>query len=189
VDEVLDLNRVYKVGSLLGQPKVYVALVFISNASVTLEHQGAYADNVVVRKAVAKPAAAADTVAAETAALSGMAGVLITDDAGHATVTDSSGAFTLAGLPAQRVTLTASQDGYQFYPPSVTVDLTQGDVSGATFVGTSSILSRVYLPALRRPRTGVQSAEATALEDTVATPSPFAQECTPAGCSLFRAGE
>jgi hypothetical protein len=49
LDRTLDLSNVSVLGSLLGQKNVWVALVFISDSSVTYP-EGGYVDNVVLRK-------------------------------------------------------------------------------------------------------------------------------------------
>ena len=52
VDKVLDLKDVYTLGNLMGQPNVWVALVFYSNGSVNYA-EGGYVDNIVLRKCTA----------------------------------------------------------------------------------------------------------------------------------------
>lgn len=49
VDRSLDLSNVYSLGNLLGRSQVWVALVFTSDSSV-VKTEGAYADEVVLRK-------------------------------------------------------------------------------------------------------------------------------------------
>jgi hypothetical protein len=51
-DRVLDLANVYTLGNLMGQPNVWVALVFRSNGSVNYA-EGGYVDNIVLRKCTA----------------------------------------------------------------------------------------------------------------------------------------
>ena len=46
---VLDLEDVYTLGNLMGQPNVWVALIFNSDSTVTYP-EGAYVDNIVLRK-------------------------------------------------------------------------------------------------------------------------------------------
>ena len=48
IDKMLDLSNVYELGSLMGQPRVWVALLFSSE--VGNRPEGAYVDNVVLRK-------------------------------------------------------------------------------------------------------------------------------------------
>lgn len=49
VDRTFDLSNVYTLGNLLGQPQVWVLLWFYSDSSVTYS-EGAYADNIVLRR-------------------------------------------------------------------------------------------------------------------------------------------
>lgn len=49
IDQVLDLSNVTDLGSVLGQPNVWVALRFYSNTSVN-NAEGAYADDILLRK-------------------------------------------------------------------------------------------------------------------------------------------
>jgi hypothetical protein len=49
VDKVLDLSNVPTLGNLLGQPQVWVALVFDSDSTINYS-EGGYVDNVVLRK-------------------------------------------------------------------------------------------------------------------------------------------
>ena len=48
-DKVLDLSNVYTLGNLLGQPSVWIALVFYSDSSTNYA-EGGYVDNIVLRK-------------------------------------------------------------------------------------------------------------------------------------------
>ena len=48
-NQTLDLSNVDTLGNLLGQPNVWVALVFTSDFSVTFS-EGGYVDNIVLRK-------------------------------------------------------------------------------------------------------------------------------------------
>jgi uncharacterized protein YkwD len=143
VGERLDLNRVVGVGSLLGRSTVYVALAFLTDASGTLPHQGAYADNITIRKATLEGTLASSQAVATS---NGVDAVVIRDDAGHQTMTDQSGAFLLEGLTAGRHTLTPSKTGFQFYPASVTVDLSGGNAVDVSFVGTTSQRYDIFLP-------------------------------------------
>lgn len=52
-----------------------------------------------------------------------VAGVTVSDGAGHSTVTDSNGDYALNGLPAGNYTLTPSKSGCSFNPPTRTVAL------------------------------------------------------------------
>jgi uncharacterized protein YkwD len=144
VDEGLDLNKVYRMGSLLGQPKVYIALTFVSDSSGTLPHQGAYVDSLILRKAVISNS----VTGAQTTAGEPLPGVVIRDESGHYTMTAKDGSFALKGLPAGKHVLTPSKEGYQFYPPSIQVDLGAGNVANISFVGTTSIHKKIYLPVV-----------------------------------------
>ena len=148
VDEGLDLNKVFKTGSLLGQPKVYIALTFVSDDRDTLPHQGAYVDNLVLRKAVVGNSVAG----AQTTAGEALPGVEISDEAGHYTMTNQDGSFALKGLSAGKHVLTPSKEGYQFYPPSIQVDLSAGNAANISFVGTTSIHQKTYLPLVSNSR-------------------------------------
>jgi hypothetical protein len=61
ITETLVLSDVLGLGSLLGQPQVWVALNFLSDSSVNMP-VGAYVDDIVVRKCMAAPCPA-NTVA------------------------------------------------------------------------------------------------------------------------------
>lgn len=52
IDRVLDLTNVYILGNLMGQPNVWVALYFYSDSSINYP-EGAYVDNIVLRKCTA----------------------------------------------------------------------------------------------------------------------------------------
>ncbi|MBM3129835.1 MAG: hypothetical protein FJ009_14580 [Chloroflexi bacterium] len=49
VDRVMDLSNVYTLGNLLGQPNVWIAFRFYSDAS-TNAAEGAYLDDILLRK-------------------------------------------------------------------------------------------------------------------------------------------
>lgn len=147
VDERFDLNRVYKSGSLLGQDGLYIGLAFVTNASDTRPHQGAFVDNLVLQKGVL-PTTEASVRSGE--ALATLPGVTIQDETGHWALTDSDGAFELTGLTAGQHTLTPRKAGFQFYPPSITINLNNANLSGVHFVGTASTRYTVYLPLLQR---------------------------------------
>jgi hypothetical protein len=51
VHDAFDLSDVYQLGNLVGQPEVWVAVVFASNGSTNLA-EGAYVDNIIVHKCV-----------------------------------------------------------------------------------------------------------------------------------------
>lgn len=181
VDETLDLNRVYRFGSVLGQPKVYVALAFVTNSTETRPHQGAYVDNVLLRKGVL----AAATSASDDAAKQTLYGVRITDEKGNTVMTDRNGNFSLAGLSRGVHTLTPHREGYQFYPPQVTVDLSGGDATGFSFVGSTSIYQELHLPAVLDDRISAATGAAGATAaDLAATEATFILDCDSAGCTL-----
>jgi len=48
-DRVLDLSNVFTLGNLLGQPSVWIAIVFYSDSSTTFA-EGGYVDDIVLRK-------------------------------------------------------------------------------------------------------------------------------------------
>ena len=60
----LDLSNVYSLGDLRGQPNVWVAIVFISD-SITNLPEGAYVDNILVRKCVGGGCASTTSLASE----------------------------------------------------------------------------------------------------------------------------
>ncbi len=178
VEELLDLNRVYYLGSLLGKSNVYVALAFVSNETLNREYLGAFADNLVLRKGViASGAEASDSADSDSAAP--LAGVRISDENGNWVLTDATGAFTLPNLSKGRHLLTASKDGHTFYPSSMTVDLTNGDVSSASFVGSASVRNMLYVPGVR-----YQTHAQLASVPLVKTDESFEFTCTVGGCSL-----
>jgi hypothetical protein len=64
-----------------------------------------------------------------------IAGVTISNGAGHTAITDSSGNYTLRGLMAGTYTITPGKSGYTFVPTSRTVTVPP-DVTGKNFTGT-----------------------------------------------------
>ena len=143
VEEVLDLNQVYRMGSLLGSNQVYVALAFLTDEADTRPHGGVFVDDIVLRKGV-RTAASAGVEAAAMA--QDLYGVTVSDGAGHSAITDRNGIFVLPGLTPGRHTLAAYRDGYQLYPPSIVVDVGGADVSGGLFVASHTPLWRQYVP-------------------------------------------
>ena len=186
VSETLDLNRVYRMGSLLGRDKVWVALAFITDDKVNRDSKGqaywgAYADRLVLSKGVIGAAAAGEGEGdVDAAAASPLAGVRITAQNGAWAMTDANGNFTLPNLSKTRHVLTPSKEGFQFYPPTITVDLSKGDVTNVAFVGSSSIHDMLYIPTLRSPRRPSTSAEELAVTD-----ASFQLECGAEGCTLI----
>ncbi len=180
VEEHLDLDKVYRAGNLLGRTGLYVALVFQSNGTNNRPHMGAYADNVILRKAVLS--AGAETAAA---AATGQAlyGVLLTDDTGKSTMSNNDGSFNLVGLTPGVRTLTPTRPGYQFFPAQVTVDLAGRDAQNLAFVAAGLGRYQLALPLLRRAATGAQSADASSAALTH-TDSTFVLDCDAAGCTM-----
>ncbi len=187
VKELMDLNRVFRLGSLLGKRQVYVAFAFITNASVTRPHMGAYADDIIVRKAVRQAgvgSAAGDELAAPDAG-STFYGVTVSSNHGVQTMTDRSGAFSLQGLEPGRHLLIFSRPGYAFYPDQLFVDIQQNRTT--TVLGTTAVRNLTYLPALTRM--GARGAEIDAA-DVIAPPLvhgeySFRLECEGAQCELI----
>jgi len=72
-DRNFDLTNVYTLGNLLGRPQVWIAFRFYSDSSITLP-EGAYVDNIVLRKCTSGacsggPPLGADGLAAEPGAM------------------------------------------------------------------------------------------------------------------------
>lgn len=57
MDRVLDLSNVYTLGDLRGRPQVWVALLFDTDPSINYA-EGAYVDNMLVRKCATSSCAA-----------------------------------------------------------------------------------------------------------------------------------
>jgi predicted outer membrane repeat protein len=53
-DKTFDLANVYTLGNLIGQPQVWIALVFVSDSATTYS-EGAYVDNILLRKNLTPP--------------------------------------------------------------------------------------------------------------------------------------
>ncbi|MGC8960304.1 MAG: hypothetical protein ACP5OO_11070 [Chloroflexia bacterium] len=51
IDRELDLTNVPTLGNLLGQPQVWIALVFSSDSSINYS-EGAHVDNILLRKCI-----------------------------------------------------------------------------------------------------------------------------------------
>jgi Tol biopolymer transport system component len=111
----------------------YVA--FSSDASnlVSGDTNGVY--DVFVHENGALPAVASISGRVADGSSNGIAGVSISDGAGHTASTDSSGNYTLSGLAAGTYTITPSKSGYTFSPPSQTLTLST-DTSGVNFSAT-----------------------------------------------------
>ena len=105
----------------------------------------------------------------------GLAGVTITDGTRNA-ATDSSGNYTLSGVPSGSYTLTPSLNGYSFSPASLSVSVS-GNVTGQNFTGTPTAIA-TPLP------TAMPSPTATPLPPT-ATPSPTATATPPTGTAVL----
>jgi hypothetical protein len=65
-----------------------------------------------------------------------LAGVVISDGMGHATVSNADGTYTLAGLDSGDYTLTPSLPGYTFTPASIDVSITDTNLTGKDFTAT-----------------------------------------------------
>jgi hypothetical protein len=180
VEEHLDLNRVYRAGSLLGKSGLYVALIFQSNGTNNRPHMGAYADNVILRKGVL--AAGAET-AADDAAGQALYGVHLADETGKSIMSNNDGTFNLVGLTPGIHTLTPSRPGYLFHPAQITVDLSRNDAQNLAFVAINAGNYRMSLPLLRRAATGAQSAGASPAALT-RTDSTFVLDCDARGCTM-----
>ena len=179
VEELFDLNHVYQMGSMLGKTDIYVALAYITDDSVTNPYLGVFADNLIIRKGVIGGTAAGQTEDTAVSAASPLAGVRVTDEHGNWTLTDANGAFTLANLSRAKHTLTPSKAGFQFYPPSLTVDLSSGNVGSVSFVGSSSIHQLMYLPDLLG-----YSARSAAAAGLTVEEAAFELVCDEDGCTL-----
>lgn len=87
-----------------------------------------------------------------------LAGVIVSDSAGHSAATDASGRYQLTGLPEGVHTLTAAKTGYTFDPASreiaVPPDAESADFTGRVLTTTYSITGTVKRP----DGSGVQSA-------------------------------
>jgi hypothetical protein len=83
----------------------------------------------------------------------GLEGVIITSEEGQAIQTGADGEFILQGLAPGEHTITPRKEGYSFAPPSINVNLSAGDFSGLTFVGSSgpagsSLSFSLHLPLI-----------------------------------------
>jgi len=70
--------------------------------------------------------------------LNPLGGVIITLSNGGGTITDSTGAYSVAVDCGWEGTMTAYKVGYNFTPPSYTYNFIESDMSGQNFVGTVS---------------------------------------------------
>ncbi len=181
VQEQLDLNRVYQVGSLLGKTGLYVALVFQTNGSVSRQHMGVYADDVVLRKAVL--AAGADAATGDATGQP-LYGVRLTDQTGQSVMSNNDGGFNLLGLTPGLHTLTPSRPGYLFYPSQVVVDVSKQNAQNLSFIAVNAGTYRLTLPLLQRTAPRTQSAADDAPPLT-RTDSTFVLDCTAAGCTML----
>lgn len=85
-----------------------------------------------------------------------LAGVAVSDGAGHDSVTNANGDYTLSGLVAGAYTLTPSLGGYTFSPPTRQVTVTNANVSGQDFTGTplAGAQSKVHFPLILKGVSG-----------------------------------
>lgn len=149
VDEVFDLNQVYRMGSLLGRKNVYVALAFITDAADTRPHSGVFVDNIWLRAGI-RAAGATQAQTDSATASHPLHAVIVSDEAGNLTTTELDGTFTLEGLPPGRHMLVPDQTGYQFYPPYFMVDIVDRDVEIGGFTASNSPHHTIYMPVARR---------------------------------------
>jgi PKD repeat protein len=80
------------------------------------------------------------------ASSNGIAGVSVSDGAGHTASTDSSGNYTLSGFVPGVYAITPSKTGYTFNPISRAINIVNGNMAGVDFTGaqtTYSISGRV----------------------------------------------
>jgi hypothetical protein len=109
IDRVLDLTAVPTLGNLTGQTQVWVALVFSSDSSITYA-EGAYVDNIVLRKLVSTtPAPTVTSITPSTGLNTGV--VHITNLAGSNFGTGATVALTKSGqtpITATNVTVVSA---------------------------------------------------------------------------------
>jgi uncharacterized protein YkwD len=142
-DQQLDLSAVHELGSVLDQSGLYIGIAFFSDDGNTRPNGGAFVDNLQLSKAVVNPG-------------DELYGVTITSETGDSITTDQNGDFTLAGLSPGKHTLTPRKDGYEFYPPSMEVDLSTSDLGGISFVGMptpalTGLPNGLHLPLISNP--------------------------------------
>ena len=101
----------------------------------------------------------------------GLAGVTITDGTRNA-ATDSSGNYTLSGVPSGSYTLIPSLNGYSFSPASLSVSVS-GNVTGQNFTGTATVTVTPTATATATV-TVMPTTPPTATSTATATPSPTA---------------
>lgn len=75
----------------------------------------------------------------------GVGGATIRDNAGHTTVTNSSGYYTLAGLSQGAYTITPSKSGYAFCPTERRITVSS-NVSGQDFAGFGATVTLGFCP-------------------------------------------
>jgi uncharacterized protein YkwD len=138
VEEQMDLAYVHRVGNVLGRKELYMGFAFLTDESNTRPFGGAYVDNITLRKRVMQTGDA-------------LYGVEIATEDGHTAISDQSGNFNLTGLTPGEHTLTPSKAGYEFHPASLTVNVTSGDVTQLSFIGTPSVLLSLQSHALHLP--------------------------------------
>jgi hypothetical protein len=97
---------------------------------------------------VVPPAAATYTISGQiTLNAAGLAGVTVSDGAGHTALTDGSGSYTLTGVPAGTYTVTPSLAEYTFTPPtqSVTVGPSKSGINFTATRITYTVAGRITL--------------------------------------------
>jgi Leucine-rich repeat (LRR) protein len=75
-----------------------------------------------------------------------LAGVIVSDNSGHSTFTAADGTYTLTGLVPGDYIVTPTMPGCTFTPPSLSVTITNTNVSGQDFIVTLNI----FLPLIQR---------------------------------------
>ncbi len=92
-----------------------------------------------------------------------LAGVVVSDGAGHSVTTDANGAYALA-VVAGSYTLTPSKGGYEFTPASRAVAVPP-EASGQDFVGVADLQRLIVFEAFLRPTCGFCQAGAQVIRE------------------------
>jgi len=80
----------------------------------------------------------------------GLAGVTISDNAGHSAVTDTNGYYTITSLAEKTYTITPSKSGYSFSPPSMNLKVPP-DALNKNFTAVVNCLSGQIMDIKGRP--------------------------------------